>query len=318
MKKTVAMLLLFLLLAGPAAACGQKPTSPEVQGLKVVTTVFPLYDWARAVLGEGTDAQVTFLLDTGVDLHSFQPTASDLMEIGSCDLFLYVGGASDGWVEDAFSSVPREGRVALDMLSCLGDRVRTEELVEGMEAEAEEEPEADEHVWLSLPNAALLVRKIADVLCALDRDRAESWRANAAAYASKLSELDEAYRAAVAGAGKRTLLFGDRFPFRYLADDYGLSYYAAFAGCSAEAEAGFETVLFLAGKLDELDLDAIVILEGSDGKLAKTILENSQRPERRIVTMDSLQSTTAADARAGVTYLSVMEKNLAALREALS
>ena len=316
MRKTVALLLALLFLIA-AAACGQSAETKASGGPSVVTTVFPLYYWVRAILGEEGEAQATFLLDTGVDLHSFQPTAADLLKIGDCDLFLYVGGASDGWVADALRSAPKEGRVALDMLSCLGDRVRLEEHVEGMETEAEEEPEADEHVWLSVKNAIVLVEKIADALCAFDAAKAETYRANAAAYVEKLNALDQSYASAVADGSVKTLLFGDRFPFRYLADDYGLDYYAAFAGCSAEAEASFETVLFLAGKLDELDLGSIVILEGSDGKLAKTILDNSENRDRRIVTMDSLQSVTIADAQAGTTYLGVMEKNVSALQEAL-
>lgn len=282
-----------------------------------MTTVFPLYDWVKNLVAGQDGVSVAMLLDTGVDLHSFQPTAADLMELGACDLFLYVGGTSDGWVPDALKAAPREGRMALDIVSCLGDRIRTEELVEGMTGEAEETPEADEHVWLSLKNAALLVDRIAEALCTLDGAGAETYRANAAAYIKKLTALDRDYEAAVNGANGRTLLFGDRFPFRYLAEDYGLAYYAAFSGCSAEAEASFETVLFLAGKLDELDLPAIVILEGSDGRLARTILENSRNPDRRIVVMDSLQSTTAADVSAGATYLAAMERNLTALQDAL-
>ena len=300
-------------------ACGTPTQTESAQpgGLRIVTTVFPLYDWVKNLVAGQDGVSVSMLLDTGVDLHSFQPTAADLMELGACDLFLYVGGASDGWVPDALKAAPREGRMALDMVSCLGDRIRTEELVEGMTGEAEETPEADEHVWLSLKNAALLVDRIAEALCTLDGAGAEVYRANAAAYIKKLTALDRDYEAAVNGANGRTLLFGDRFPFRYLAEDYGLAYYAAFSGCSAEAEASFETVLFLAGKLDELGLPAIVTLEGSDGRLARTILENSRNPDRRIVVMDSLQSTTAADVSAGATYLAAMERNLTALQDAL-
>ena len=240
-----------------------------------------------------------------------------MMEIDGCDLFLYIGGESDSWVEDALRSVPQAGRIAMDMLSCLGERLQIEELVEGMEGEREEEAEPDEHVWLSLKNAVLLVDGIAETICRLDEGRAETYRANAAAYIEKLKAMDRAYEAAVAAADTRTLVFGDRFPFRYLTEDYGLTYYAAFLGCSAEAEASFETVLFLARKLDELDLDAIVILESSDGRLARAILDNSEREERRIVTVDSMQSTTSADVLKGAAYILIMENNLAALKEAL-
>ncbi len=316
MRKAVCLFLVVLL---GLCACGTPTQTESAQpgGLRIVTTVFPLYDWVKNLVAGQDGVSVAMLLDTGVDLHSFQPTAADLMELGACDLFLYVGGASDGWVPDALKAAPREGRMTLDMVNCLGDRIRTEELVEGMTGEAEETPEADEHVWLSLKNAALLVDRIAEALCTLDGAGAETYRANAAAYIEKLTALDRAYEAAVNGANGRTLLFGDRFPFRYLAEDYGLAYYAAFSGCSAEAEASFETVLFLAGKLDELGLPAIVTLEGSDGRLARTILENSRNPDRRIVVMDSLQSTTAADVSAGASYLAAMERNLTALQDAL-
>ena len=316
MRKAACLVLAVLL---GLCACGTPTQTESAQpgGLRIVTTVFPLYDWVKNLVAGQDGVSVSMLLDTGVDLHSFQPTAADLMELVACDLFLYVGGASDGWVPDSLKAAPREGRMALDMVSCLGDRIRTEELVEGMTGEAEETPEADEHVWLSLKNAALLVDRIAEALCTLDGAGAETYRANAAAYIEKLTALDRAYEGTVNGANGRTLLFGDRFPFRYLAEDYGLAYYAAFSGCSAEAEASFETVLFLAGKLDELGLPAIVTLEGSDGRLARTILENSRNPDRRIVVMDSLQSTTAADVSAGATYLAAMERNLAALQDAL-
>ena len=318
MRRTLAFLIA-MLLAAVSAACGQ-PVRTEVEktdNLTVVTTIFPLYDWAKAILGEGSEAEVSFLLDTGVDLHSFQPTAKDLMEIGGCDLFLYIGGESDSWVEKALRSVPRTGRVALDMLSCLGNRLQMEKKVEGMEGERKEETEPDEHVWLSLKNTALLVDRITETICRLDDLISETYRVNAAVYIEKLEALDRAYEAAVTAADTRTLVFGDRFPFQYMAEDYGLNYYAAFPGCSAEAEASFETVLFLAGKLDELDLNAIVILESSDSRLAQAILDNSARKERRIVIMDSMQSITSADVLKDAAYISIMENNLAALEEAL-
>ena len=211
MRKAACLVLAVLL---GLCACGTPTQTESAQpgGLRIVTTVFPLYDWVKNLVAGQDGVSVSMLLDTGVDLHSFQPTAADLMELGACDLFLYVGGASDGWVPDALKAAPREGRMALDMVSCLGDRIRTEELVEGMTGEAEETPEADEHVWLSLKNAALLVDRIAEALCTLDGAGAETYRANAAAYIEKLTALDRAYEAAVNGANGRTLLFGDRFP----------------------------------------------------------------------------------------------------------
>ena len=177
--------------------------------------------------------------------------------------------------------------------------------------------EKDEHVWLSLKNAKTLVGAIADALQELDPENKDTYAANADAYVKKLSALDADYRAAVAGAAYKTILFGDRFPFRYLVDDYGLSYYAAFAGCSAETEAGFDTITFLAGKVDELGLPCVMTIEGARHKIAETIVQNTAAKNQKVLTMDSMQSTTSKDAANGTTYLSVMEKNLSVLKQAL-
>ena len=262
------------------------------------------------------------LLDTGVDLHSYQPTVDDIIKISDCDIFIYVGGESDAWVSDALGESSKPDRVVLSLMDLLGDDVKEEELVEGMEAEAEEEEaeeetEYDEHVWLSLRNARIFCAAITDALSALDGDCAEHYAANAAAYDEKLAALDGEFQALVQGAAYDTLLFGDRFPFRYLTDDYGLEYYAAFVGCSAETEASFETIVFLAGKVDELGLPAVLTIEGTDHRIAETIAETAVS-DPVILTMDSMQSVTAADTAAGADYLALMEKNLDVLAQALS
>jgi zinc transport system substrate-binding protein len=177
--------------------------------------------------------------------------------------------------------------------------------------------EKDEHVWLSLKNAKTLVGAIADALQELDPDNKDTYAANASAYIEKLSALDGAYQSAVDGAARKTVLFGDRFPFRYLVDDYGLRYYAAFAGCSAESEASFETVSFLAKKVDELGLPCVLTIEGKNHKLAETIVQSTAGKNQKVLTMDSMQSMTSKDAANGATYLSVMEQNLSVLKEAL-
>ncbi|MCR5237431.1 MAG: metal ABC transporter substrate-binding protein, partial [Lachnospiraceae bacterium] len=333
--------------AGASAAGGDDK-------IQVVTTIFPEYDWVMSVLGENpANAEVTMLLDNGVDLHSYQPTAEDIMKISTCDLFIYVGGESDGWVDDALKEAVNKDMVVINLLETLGDTVKEEEVVEGMqhdhdhehehgheegeeheheegeeheheegeeheheegeeheheedeeheheegeehehEHEHEEgEPEYDEHVWLSLRNSQKIVSSISEALQSIDKTNAESYKSNAKAYNSKLAALDEEYTKAVSDGNKNVLLFGDRFPFRYLTDDYGLNYYAAFVGCSAETEASFETVTFLADKVDELSLDAVLTIEKSDGKIAQTIIENTESKDQKILTMDSLQSTT--------------------------
>ena len=325
MKRMISLLLVLTLTAGVLAGCGRQnaPTASDDTKLSIVTTIFPEYDWVREIVGEKADhAEITMLLDSGVDLHSYQPTAADMIKISDCDLFIYVGGESDRWVADALQEAVNKDMVVLNLLDVLGDRVEEEKIVEGMEADEEkgeeDGPEYDEHVWLSLKNAEVLCSAISDALQQIDPANKDIYAANAAAYTQKLAALDAKYQAAVDTAARKTILFGDRFPFRYLADDYGLSYYAAFVGCSAETEASFETVSFLARKVDELNLPCVLTIEGAQRKIAETIVQNTAEKNQRVLVMDSMQATTAQDAANGTTYLSVMEQNLSVLNEALS
>lgn len=507
MKKMIPLFLVLTMVVGLLAGCGKKNAAETGESdsnkLSVVTTIFPEYDWVKEILGDKTGStDLTMLLDNGVDLHSYQPTADDIVKISDCDLFIYVGGESDKWVDDALKEATNKDMKVIDLLEVLGDSVKTEETVEGMQetehahdhskevstfedhevqdrslsdwagswqsaypfaldgtlddafaAMAEEgemtadeyktyyqngyktditnidiegdhvaftyedgkkvgsdykyigyyiqnwstgtkaamyrfeavdrtsgapvciefndhmiesaapehfhirmsnesfdaiiDPEkswptffpadmtgeelcehmeghghahgkeADEHVWLSLKNTKTLVAAIADALQELDPDNKDTYAANTSAYIEKLSALDGAYQSAVDGAARKTVLFGDRFPFRYLVDDYGLSYYAAFAGCSAESEASFETVSFLAKKVDELKLPCVLTIEGKNHKLAETIVQSTAGKKQKVLTMDSMQSMTSKDAANGATYLSVMEQNLSVLKEAL-
>ena len=332
MKKTISIILIITLLAGAFTGCAAKNTAsdpaPAEEGkkLSIVTTIFPEYDWVRQILGDQAgNADLTMLLDNGVDLHSYQPTATDIARIASCDLFIYVGGESDEWVDNALAQATNKDMAVINLLEVLGDKVKEEELVEGMEGEEEEEeageeeegPEYDEHVWLSLKNAAVLCKAISDALCGIDGENAEAYQTNCNAYVEQLNALDAEYKAAVEESSIDTVVFGDRFPFRYLVDDYGLNYYAAFVGCSAESEASFETVAFLAGKLDELGLKSILQIETADGALASTIRDATKAKDQQILTLNSLQSVTAAQEAEGVTYLDVMKENLNVLREAL-
>lgn len=331
MKKITALLAL-LMLGGALAGCGKQNDTNKTDKLSIVTTIFPEYDWVRTVLGDKADnAEVTMLLDNGIDLHSYQPTADDIVKISDCDLFLYVGGESDGWVDDALKNATNKNMKVINLLDVLGDSVKTEEVVEGMQetehdhdhdnskevSTFEDEEEKDEHVWLSLKNAEVFVNAISKSLQELDPDNRDTYAANAAAYIEKLSALDGEYQAAVDAATYKTVVFGDRFPFRYLVDDYGLRYYAAFVGCSAETEASFETVSFLAKKVDELKLPCVLTIEGAQHKIAETIVRNTAEKNQKVLTMDSLQSTSSKDVANGTTYLSVMEKNLSVLKEAL-
>ena len=313
-----------IVLAVPAAAA--KP--------RVVTTLFPIYDWTRNIIGERKDAvELLPPLNTGVDLHSYQHSVDDILRISTSDLFIYTGGLSDAWVERVMRDAVNKKLAAVSLIKALGERAREEETVEGMEAghhhghdehekdhdhhDHDEGPEYDEHVWLSLVNARLLCGRIAQALSEVDPQGADAYRANAAAYSAKLDALDAKYRAGVASAKHTTLLFADRFPFRYLVDDYGLSYFAAFQGCSAESEASFKTILFLADKLDALGLPCVLTIEGSSKKIAETVVRTAKRGPVPILTLDSMQSVQADGIASGPDYLTVMERNLAILQEAL-
>lgn len=321
MKKTIAILLVSVMLLA-LASCGSKNENEikDDEKINVVTTVFPIYDWTRNIVGEMENVEISMMIDTGVDLHSFQPTAEDLLNITECDMFIYVGGESDSWVEDALKTVSTDAKV-LNLMDILGDAVKEEEVVEGMEAEEEEGeeegPEYDEHIWLSLKNAQKCVGKITEAFCEIDPDNMRQYQAHADMYGEKLTELDRKFERTINEAKYKTVLFGDRFPFRYLVDDYGLEYYAAFVGCSAESEASFETISFLSDKLKDLELPAILTLEGADHKLAETILSTSGT-DAKILSVDSLQSVTAEDVKNGADYIAIMEENYNVFFEALN
>ena len=335
MKRIIAALLLVFAFAGVLSGCAGFQKNDKI---RIVTTIFPEYDWVREIVGDKSDrVEITMLLDSGTDLHSDQPTADDIVKISTCDLFIYVGGESDEWVDDVLKTAKNKDMIVVNLLDALGDKVKEEEVKEGMEAEHdhdeeededhdhehehhhhdEDEPEYDEHVWLSLKNAATLCNVISEKIQAIDPDYKDDYAANTAAYVAKLNDLDAKYAAAVEAASVKTLIFGDRFPFRYMVDDYGLDYFAAFVGCSAESEASFKTIVFLANKVDELGLHSIMQIENANHRIAETVKEQTATKDQTIRTLDSLQSVTARDVKDGTTYLGVMEKNLEVLKDAL-
>ena len=380
MKRIGLMIAFLLLFAFCVAGCGgtgnRDNKKEETQKVKVVTTIFPEYSWVKEIAGaQEKNVEITLLAKKGVDLHSYRPSVEDILKIANCDLFIYVGGESDAWVEKALQEGKNPKRKAINLMKLLGERVREEETVEGMEKEKHhehgdkekhedhddhehtgkqdarhdghqdkedrqddhdkahrekehhdkehhekehhDEVEYDEHVWLSLKNADMICRAIAEDLAALDSQSAAAYRANYEAYSKKLAALDAQYKDAIAKAPVKTVLFGDRFPFRYLADDYGLTYFAAFKGCSAETEASFETVAFLARKTEELKLPAVLAIERRQHKLAQTIADNTKSRNQKILTMNSMQSVTEDEVKNGASYLKVMEANLKVLKEAL-
>ena len=405
-------LLLFVFVAAifSLVACNDSSDKkPEQTKLSIVTTIYPEYAWVKEILGQRADSvELTLLIKNGVDLHSYKPTAQDIAKIASANMVVYVGGESDKWIKDALAATTKKGRSEINLMDALGDRVKAEEIVEGMEgfetkderretkeisseeehhhhhhhheehaeehehehhgehaeaheqdehhnmhaqhrskigkrhehhdehaeehehhsehAEAHEhhhdhehEIENDEHVWLSLKNAEIFVQKITVELAKLDLAHATTYKDNATDYIARIKALDGDYRAAIESAPRKTILFGDRFPFRYLVDDYGIKYYAAFVGCSAESEASFETIAFLASKMDSDSLPAILTIEKGNKKIANAVFAASKNSKNaQILTINSMQAVTEQQIAEGESYLSIMQTNLEILKKALN
>ena len=296
------ILLFVLVMTLNFSACGND--KPESKKIKVVATIFPVYDWTREIIGDNQNFELTLLMDKGVDLHSFQPSAQDMMMISDCDVFIYVGGESDEWVDDALKNSKNKNMVIVNLMDALGDKV----LQENHDGHIEN----DEHIWLSLKNAQILCDAIESALEKAAPDDNSDLKKNLDAYKSELATLDKKYQETLAAAQGKILLFGDRFPFRYLVDDYGLKYFAAFSGCSAETEASFQTIKFLSEKVDELNLPCVMTIEGKNHKIAETIIANTAQKNQKILVLNSMQGKVD-----GENYLSIMEKNLEVLKEAL-
>ena len=294
--------------------------------ITVLATIFPAYDWAKNIVGGSDTAFVDLLIKDGVDLHSYQPSASDIVKISTADIFIYVGGESDAWVKKALLNANNDKMIVINLMEVLKGFVKQEELVEGMQQDeheheehdheeenetAVEEIEYDEHVWLSLNNAAAASSEIARALMEKDESNSSLYMKNLVEYVSKLSALENEYSLTFNG---KTIIVCDRFPFRYLADEFGIKYYAAFAGCSAESEASFDTIAFLSKKLTELAPVSVFVTESSDKKIARTVISNSKVKDCKIIVLDSMQSTTFKQAQNGADYLKIMRANLEALK----
>lgn len=321
MIKRLFALLLGLSLVATSAGCAQK-TATGSAGIQVVCATAPLYDWTRQITKGTTSTEQKLIIGKGTDLHSFQPSAADIIAIKNADVLIYVGGESDGWIRDALKETLNTNQKVVCLMDVLKDSIVEEEVVEGMQGEDEhdhedhdheEGPEYDEHVWMSLRLAAKSCKAIEEAIASVAKADASKFKANLDEYLSKLDALDKQYEEMVKGARLDTMVVADRYPFRYLAEDYKLKYSAAFVGCSAETEASFETVKFLADKIKALDSKTILTIENSDGKIAKTIIETSGKTDVKIEALDSMQSCGDE-----LDYLSVMTGNLEKLKAALS
>ena len=327
MKRFITFILVVAVLAMTLAGCGRsgnqadngsKPSPAGSDKLSIVTTIFPPYDFARQITDGKAD--VTMLLPPASESHSFEPTPQDIIKIKNCDVFIYVGGESDEWVNGVLKSMDTSKMKIITLMDCV--EVVEEEVVEGMEEEEEEtaagdepeEPEYDEHVWTSPKNAKLIVQKISTALCQADPKNAAAYKQNTKAYLSKLDELDAAFQDVVDNAQRKTIVFGDRFPFRYFADAYGLKYFAAFPGCSTEMEASAATVKFLIDKIKAEKIPVVFHIELSNQKMAQSISESTGA---KVVLLHACHNISKADFEKGVGYLDLMQQNVQNLKEAL-
>lgn len=371
LKKTAVIWLmaaaLLLSITGLSGCASAKLSEQDDGRLQIVTTIFPPYDFARAIGGDKVN--VTMLLSPGEEVHSYEPTPLDIRKIRQCGLFLYVGGENDVWVERILDNMGEDRPQALRLVD-LTDTLE-EEIVEGMmeergghdyeghdheghdhedhdhedhdheEAEThdhedhdheeadvhghgehahsgdsseEEHEEADEHVWTSPVKAAEIILAIADKMEELDPDNAESYKTNAGAYVEQILNLDAQYREIAENAERATIVFGDRFPIRYFAQEYGLDYFAAFPGCSSESEPSASTLAFLIDKVREEQIPVVFSIEFSNGNIARAICESTGAVRR---TFWSCHNVTKEQMESGATYVSLMTENLDAVREAL-
>lgn len=334
MKKILRSIGIFLTGAVVLTGCSTGNVSEkqltDEEKISIVCTTFPQYDWLKNILGDAEDTfELDLLVKNSADVHNYQPSAKDMIEIKEADLFVYVGGESDTWAADLMESDASLKERSVSLVETLGNEALIEEIVEGMTHEhfhTEEDGHiqndevhetVDEHVWLSLNNAEVLCQYLSDRICELVPEDAEQIQTNTEAYTEALHVLNDEYRDMVNASSKNTLIFGDRFPFRYLTEDYDLEYYAAFAGCNAEAEASFDTIVFLADKIKESDIPYIMVIDGSDQKLARTILETAQRTDTEILVLNSMQSVSWEDIEQGSSYLDIMQDNMEILRKAL-
>ena len=332
------VLALMLILSG---GCGHTEDSTNSNTVTVLCAAFAEYDWTRNILGENPgNVDLQLLNASGMDMHSYQPSVADMVKIADADLVVYTGGESEFWIEDALESSAADAadRQSLSMMEVfehnheLADRYSSDgdedhnhdhDYGHGHETAGDEASHeshihsTDEHLWLSPVMASAFITEITEAICVLDPHNEDYYRSNASSYTEKIRQLNDSFKEVADAAGYNTILFADRYPFKYLLEDYGLRHVAAFPGCSAETEASFETILNLSETMDNMALDSVIILHKSSPDLARTVISNSGHPDAEILILNSMQSVTAKDIECGASWISIMNENLASLRQAL-
>ena len=325
MKKSLKIIIVFvaIMLAIIGAVVGFSNLNKNNKKVSIITTNFPAYDFARAVAGE--EADIKMLIKPGAEIHDFEPTPQDIIDIKNSKMFIYTGGESDEWIEDVLDDINTNDTKLFKMMDAV--EAVEEETVDGMEHEHEhedgneegqehekEEVEYDEHVWTSLKNAQKIVGNIKDELVKISPENKNIFESNAEKYVNKLAKIEQEFQDVVKNGSRKTIVFGDRFPLRYFVDDYGLSYFAAFPGCSGQTEASSKTVAFLVDKIKSEKIPVVFKIEMSSGKIADTIANETGA---KVLTFNSAHNISADDFKNGMTYAEIMEKNVKALEEAL-
>lgn len=314
-KRSVSVILLAVIILGAIPFIGGCSKKDDGR-ITVICTVFPIYDWVRNIVGDSDTVEVKLLVSNGADLHSFQPSADDIIAIRDADVIVRVGGQSDAFLNDILPECDDITDISLMSVSGVVVRHSLKESHAHTDGDGHSHA-SDEHIWLSVKNAKASVSAICGTLCALDGANAERYRANTAAYTERLSALDESFMSAMATATKKQVVFADRFPFVYMTEEYGIEHAAAFEGCTTESDASFETVIRLASRLDGWGLEYIAVTESSDRELAYAVINATAKKNARILVFDSMQSLGEADISAGKSYIGIMESNLQTLKVAV-
>ena len=320
MKKISKILLVFVVAVfSIVSLTGCNKNKDNENKLTIVTTNFPSYDFARAVVKDNKDVELKMLLKPGAESHDFEPTPQDIIDIKNSDLFIYTGGESDEWISDILDDIDTDKTKVIKMMDLVD--VKEEEIVEGMEDEEEEEHhdeeevEYDEHVWTSPVNAIKIVNALRDEVVSIDNDNKKVYEDSAKEYTDKLEKIDNEFKDIVKNAKRKEIIFGDRFPLRYFVDEYNLKYYAAFPGCSAQTEASAKTISYLVDKVKEDKIPVVFHIELSNGKIAEAI---SKETGAKVLEFNTAHNISQKDFDAGVTYVDIMEENTKVLKEALN
>ncbi|MDO4733442.1 MAG: metal ABC transporter substrate-binding protein [Bacillota bacterium] len=290
----------------------------DTGGLKIVASIFPAYDFARQICTE--EDTLHLLIAPGMDSHSYSPSPQDIIAIEDCDIFIYVGGSSDTWLDDILSSIDLSEKQIVRMMDCVdlleeGHPEQQEHSHGEEENHVHEQELVDEHVWTSPRNAMRITEKISSALQAAAPQQAMIYEEKCAAYLEQLEDLDARFRDLVKNAARKRLVFGDRFPLRYFVNEYGLDYQAAYIGCSTEAEPSAAMIAELIDLVREEQIPVILKLEMSNDNIAKTIAADSGADIR---IFQSCHTLSKEDFEAGKSYISLMEENLIVLEEALN